>query len=214
MQRNYRLDSSYFKKAKELNIQTAFHEAGHATSIYFGNQHKQLAPVFFKILIKKTTDNQSLALAKVIDGHIIEKLPTSETSIQKSLTNQDIQSAYEADIMNLLVGPLAEAKYVSIRDDEAFNFNLMTTAALKNYGGYSDVKKAYRFLEHFISDSRSRENIMQNLFSQAFEFIDNEVHWQYILNLANYILDSEQEIINYHEVENIFSRCPVQYTPY
>jgi hypothetical protein len=210
MQRNYQSDYSYFPSIHELTRQTAFHEAGHAASIYLGNKEKNLPAVFFLIKIKKATAPNELAVAKVIDGHLIQSLPLAGIDDIESLSPQDqlkYQCAYEADVINLLVGPLAEAKYVSIRDDEAFNFNLINTHALNYYGGSSDVKKAYAYLEYFIPSETQREEKMIELFSQAFQFIENNSNWKYILNLAHYILNSEKDVISCEETIEVFEQC-------
>ncbi len=210
MQRNYQSADHCFLNNKELTNQTAFHEAGHAASIYLGNKKKQLPPVFFQIKIKKpenaeNAENQ-LYYAKVIDGRLIQNLPIAGLENIQGLTIEEqrhYQSAYEADVINLLVGPLAEAKYVSIRDDEAFNFNLFNTQALNYYGGSSDVNKANAYLEYFIPSEQQRENKMLELFSEAFRFIENKENWKYILNLAHYILKSEKNVISCEEVINV-----------
>jgi hypothetical protein len=48
--------------------------------------------------------------------------------------------AFEADIVNLLIGPLAEAKYTAQIDSEPFSEQLLSVQALKNYGGDADLK--------------------------------------------------------------------------
>jgi hypothetical protein len=116
------------------------------------------------------------------------------------------QCAYEADVINFLVGPLAEAKYVSLRDDETFNFNLFNPHALNYYGGSSDVNKAYAYLEYFIPSEQLREKKMLELFSEAFRFIKNNQNWKHILNLADYILQSEKDVLSCEEVIAVLSR--------
>lgn len=209
VQRNYQSDYSYVQNIQELTYQTAFHEAGHATSIYLGNKQKELPDVFFQIQIKKATASNKLTVAKVLDGRLIQNLPIAGIDLQSlsKLDRLNYQLAYEADVTNLLVGPLAEAKYVSIRDDEAFNFNLLNTHALSYYGGSSDVKKAYTYLEYFIASEAQREEKMIELFSQAFQFIENKENWKYILNLAHYILNSEKDIISCEEAIEVFEQC-------
>lgn len=210
MQRNYQLDYSRFQNTQELTRQTAFHEAGHVASIYLGNKQKKLPPVFFQIQIQKASKTNPLSVAKVIDGHLIQNLPIAGLENIESLPIADqlsYQAAYEADVINLLVGPLAEAKYVSIRDDEAFNFNLINTHALNYYGGSSDVKKAYAYLEYFIPSETEREEKMIELFSEAFQFIEDKESWKYILNLAHYILNSEKDIISCEEAIEVFEQC-------
>lgn len=201
MQRNYKSCPSSNNQF-DLTNQTAFHEAGHAVSIYLGNKAKNLPPVYFKIQIKKPKHENDLFIAKVIDGRLIQNLPIAGIENAYSMTDEDRlihQSAYEADIVNLLVGPLAEAKYVSFRDGEALNFNLLNTYALNYYGGSSDVKKAHSYLEYFITSKEQRENKMLKLFSEAFDFIDNKNNWEQILKLAHYILDSKNDVISCEE---------------
>jgi hypothetical protein len=209
MQRNYQSADLCFQNNKELINQTAFHEAGHAASIYLGNKKKNLPPVFFQIKIKKAENiNKQLYYAKVIDGRLIQNLPIAGLENIHDLTIEEqhhYQCAYEADVINLLVGPLAEAKYVSIRDDEAFNFNLFTPHALNYYGGSSDVNKAYAYLEYFIPSSQLRENKMLELFSEAFSFIENNNNWKHILKLAHYILESEKDVLSCEEVIDVLS---------
>jgi hypothetical protein len=207
MQRNYQSSSS-FNSQFDLTNQTAFHEAGHASSIYLGNKAKQLPPVYFKIQIKKPAHSDDLFIAKVIDGRLIQNLPIAGLENTHSVTNKEqliYQSAYEADVVNLLVGPLAEAKYVSIRDDEALSFNLLNTYALNYYGGSSDVKNAYNYLEYFILSKAEREEKMLELFSEAFEFIENRKNWECILSLAHYILDSKKDVISCEEAIEVLN---------
>ncbi len=76
MHRNYQSIYSYVQSHQKLTIQTAFHEAGHAASIYIRNKEKQLPPVFFQIEITPPTENNNqLYSAKVIDGQLIKDLP-------------------------------------------------------------------------------------------------------------------------------------------
>ncbi len=210
MQRNYQTAYSQSQNNQELTTQTAIHEAGHAASIYFGNKKKELPPVFFQIKITKslTVDNQP-CFAKVVGGHLIQSLPIAEIDDTEQLPKEQqllYQCAYEADVINLLVGPLAEAKYVSARDDEEFNINLLNTHALNYYGGSSDVKKANAYLEYFIPSKLQREEKLLELFSQAFKFVESGENWKHIIDLAEYILLSDREIISCEEAIEIFDR--------
>lgn len=217
MERNYYSATSTFVPPNELDWRTAFHEAGHAAAIHLGNQQKQLPPVFFEIHVKRPDNGYADFFAKVVDGNLIQNLPIAvvESFTDLADTQQHAcQRAYEADVVNLLVGPLAEAKYVSIRDDEVFNINLINFNALHNYGGYSDLEKALNYLEHFIASEVQREEKIQELLLQAFKFIDNRRHWKCILNLAHYILDSQQEIISCDEAIGVFDRCLTASVPF
>ncbi|MDD2761308.1 MAG: hypothetical protein PHH11_13590, partial [Methylomonas sp.] len=112
--------------------------------------------------------------------------------------------AYEADIVNLLVGPLSEAKYVALRDGEIFNRQLVNLNAMRHYGGHSDIVRAQQYLEYFLSSKSQREQKLDHLLSEAFEFIDNPKHWKCIASLAQFILDNRQETISCDEAIAIF----------
>lgn len=208
MQRIYPPSHTY---SCDLIQQTAFHEAGHAASIYLGNKQKQLPPVYFQIQITKPVMGlENSIFAKVIDGSLIHNLPLAGLDNIDMLTKEEqleYTSAYEADVINYLVGPLAEAKYVSIRDDEALNFYLLNTNSLNYYGGSSDLEKANAYLEYFITSKAEREEKMLDLFSQAFDFIDNQKNWTCILNLAHYILNSDNDIVTCEQAIDIFDQC-------
>ncbi len=73
------------------------------------------------------------------------------------------------------------------------------------YGGYSDVKKANAYLEYFISSEQQRKEKMFELFSQAFVFVESGENWRQIVNLAQYILHSDREIITCEEAIEVFN---------
>ena len=110
-------------------------------------------------------------------------------------------------MVNLLVGPLAEAKYVSIRDNEIFNLNIVNFESLRNYGGFNDLKMVEEYPQAFIASKPHREEILHQLLKQAFEFIDNPMNWSCIQNLAEYILESGQEIISCNEAIYLLDKC-------
>ena len=133
--------------------------------------------------------------AIVEGGCLIHSLPV--TLIESVINGQDtFRMAYEADMVNLLVGPLAEAKYVALRDDECFNKNLISVNALHHYGGTSDLEKVFDYLENFIADTRLQEEKLAELLAQAFEFIESPVYWNAIKHLAAYILDNMSDTIS------------------
>lgn len=212
MHRHFFAEKRKLTSHQELDKQTAFHEAGHAAAIYLLNRQKQLPPVYFEIQIHKHDNENRHFSAKVIDGLLLNDLPSCilEDLAQLSDAEQrNYQCAFEADVINLLVGPLAEAKYVSIRDDEIFTLNLINPPALHNYGGHSDVERAYNHLNAFISDHTLREQKMKALFTEAYRFIDNRSSWRCILNLAHYILECGQTKITCEEVSEVFDRCVI-----
>jgi hypothetical protein len=203
---------------KELIRQTAIHEAGHAVAIHLGNRQKLLPPVFFQIVVKKRDNDFSPHLpeayaygaAKVEGGRLIHTLPSSiegATDDFSPAQKQAYQQAFEADIVNLLVGPLAEARYIASRDDEVINAYLVNLNALRYYGGTSDLELAGEYLECFIADQVQREKKIGELFMKAFAFVHHAPNWRAILALADYILASPKTVIGCEEVMALLDGC-------
>ena len=207
MERNYQVVTPAVIHPDELHCRTAFHEAGHAAAIHIRNRQQQLPPVFFEIQLRRPDSELTDFFAKVVDGNLIQNLPIAvieSFSIVTDNGQHSCQRAYEADVVNLLVGPLAEAKYVSLCDDEIFNLELMNLNALRHYGGHSDLEQAEYYLNYFITSKSHREEKLAELLVEAFRFIDNPRHWACIRNLAHFILDSRQETISCDEAITIF----------
>lgn len=200
----------------ELSRKTAIHEAGHAAAIYLGNKQKQLPPVFFQIFINKPNcDFQSAgSLCAVYDGcndcvtrieggRLIHTLPSS---VEEAVCNfsseqrQAYQHAFEADIINLLVGPLSEANYIAMRDDEPINPRLVNLNALHYYGGSSDLKTINEYLDCIIAGCTYREKKLSELFLAAFNFVNDRSNWYAIMALADYILENCKKIIECEEI--------------
>ena len=209
MKRNYQSDIPHLINDQDLIRQTAFHEAGHAAAIYLYNKQKQLPPVHFQIAIK-SLDRQKhnhLAIddnlsAVVEGGLLIHSLPLAllESAHYFSVTEHDAyQIAFEADMINLLIGPLAEAKYVALNDNEPFNAQLLSINSLHNYGGTSDLNKIHEYLDIFIADRGRHQEKLAQLFDKAFQFINSSIHWQAIERLAHHILSNPEDIISCEE---------------
>lgn len=210
MKRNYQTDTSFIINDQDLIKQIAFHEAGHAAAIYLCNKQKQLPPVFFQISIKALDRQQDSPLntcllthdrfaAAVEGGRLIHSLPVALLENADDLSSSDqaaYQTAFEADMINLLVGPLAEAKHVALRDDELFNARLVNLNALHNYGGSFDLEKVNEYLDILVWDRSRHPDKLAELFNKAFQFISSPVHWQAIERLARYILNNEENIIS------------------
>jgi uncharacterized protein YpuA (DUF1002 family) len=114
--------------------------------------------------------------------------------------------AIEADITNMLIGPLVEAKYVADTDNELFNQQLVSLNALKNYGGSSDLALAKEYLQRFYADKQQKYDKLDELFTAAFNFINNDANWTAISNLANHILASNKNDIGYKEIVSILDQ--------
>ncbi len=203
MQRTSYLTPNLLASSQALREHIAFHEAGHVVAIYLRNRQLKLPPVFFQIIIHKERNEQFEFFAKIEGGKLIGNLPVAAIEhkhLNTATDKQSLQQAYEADVVNLLIGPLAEAKFVAFCDGEEFNAQLVDLHALKHYGGHSDLDMARRYLEHFISDVELREVRLRVLFAQAFEFISDPKHWQCIHFFAHYLLDNKQTLISCEQV--------------
>ncbi len=207
------------KKIIDHKRRAAFHEAGHAAGLYLNTKSRRLPPVSFKIIFKEmgccsaVTDDilpQTIhddCIAQVEGGRLIEFLPQSVDNLVRELTEHnkavaqlvdDYMAAFEVDIINLLIGPLAEAKYIADTDDELFNHQLVNLKALKNYGGISNLALVNEYLQSFFADIRQDEKLAE-LFAEAFDFINNDMHWAAITKLAEHILDSSCKSVIYSD---------------
>ncbi|MCX7067590.1 MAG: hypothetical protein NTW85_07865 [Methylococcales bacterium] len=192
-----------------LNKKTAIHEAGHAAAVYFGNKQKQLPPIFFQIMVKDCSYNHDNCIAKIEGGRLIHTLPVSleQANSHHSAKHQYLyQQAFEADIVNLLAGSLAEAHYVARRDNELISPLLLPLSALHNYGGTDDLDTINDYLQCFIADKQQQENKLAELFLTAFDFINDYPHWYAINALADHILKNSNRIIDYSEVTTVLDK--------
>ena len=206
----------------ELIRKTVIHEAGHAASIYFGNKQKQLPPVFFQILIDQFyIESQSPnylcrsyvdcnnSFTKIEGGRLIHTLPSSFDEAVRDFSliqKQAYQRAFDADIINLLVGPLAEAHYVAMRDDELINSHLVNLDALPYYGGTADLETINEYLDCLCTDKVRREKKLSGLFREAFDFINDRSNWIAIIALSDYFLADPKRIITCEEIIAVLER--------
>lgn len=220
MKRNMMIDWSNPNTMDEHKQRIAFHEAGHATAIYLNSKAKNLPPVYFEIKFKDldhVTEDDFMnfltthddCIARVEGGRLIESLPPSlDGFIEKLCTHNeamldllaDYMTAFETDIVNLLIGPLAEAKHVADMDDELINHHLINMEALKNYGGKSDLAVIQEYLQSFSTSRQQHYEKLAELFGVAFNFVADSANWKAISRLAHYILVSNKNCIRYEEV--------------
>ena len=199
-------------KLKEHKQRAAFHAAGYAAAIHLNNKAKDLPPVFFRIFFKKmgritAADGITYKsppnnyIVQMEGGRSIELLPDSVDSLALALTKdndammrlvEDYRHVFESDIVNLLIGPLAEAKHIADTDDELFNHRLVNLNALKNYGGDSGLALINQYLQSFFADQQKNEKL-DELFTEAFDFVNNDANWSAITQLAHGILDGGRE---------------------
>jgi hypothetical protein len=216
MNRIHNLNTTIHPADHELSKHIAIHEAGHAAAIYLGNQQKGLPPVFFQIFIKPLSNDVQASgllgkpsdryIAKVEGGRLIHTLPSSLNEATKDFSaaqKQAYQHAFEADIVNLFAGPLAEARYVTLRDNEPISPELVNINALRNYGGSSDLEIVNEYLDCFIGNNELRERKMTELFLAAFKFVNERSNWLAITALAESILAHQHNIIECNEIIDV-----------
>ncbi len=192
----------------KIDKRITYHLAGHAAAIYLGNKQKDLPAVYFQININQQQMNGQQAnrfsqkygsyTAEVEGGRLIQNLPLSfvETASYFSWAQyKEYRCAFEADVINLLVGSLAEAKYVALCDGEPFNSNLMNVGALRFYEGCSDSALIAQYMECLIPLTIEREQKLTELFLAAFRFVSNQANWCAISALASFISNEPKNTI-------------------
>ncbi len=197
----------------QIDKRTAYHLAGHSAAIYLGNKHKQLPAVHFQINIKPQVEDgqqadrftrmQGKCTANIEGGRLIQSLPMSFAEATQGLpSSQQEESlcAFEADVINLLAGSLAEAKFVAAHDGEVFTPNIVNLAALKFYGGSSDLEVINEYMECFMLHKAKRDQKLSELFLAAFGFVNKPSNWQAISGLAEFIQGEPQDIIHCEDV--------------
>ena len=219
MKREHTSNDFYPINQAELSRKTAIHEAGHAASIYLGNKQKQLPPVFFQLFINdpnsgfqsagclcKSYDSCNNCFTKIEGGRLIHTLPSSVDDAVGDFSaaqKQAYHRAFDADIINFLVGPLAEANYVALRDNEPINPRLVNLNALHHYGGASDLETINEYLDCLTVNRELREKKLSGLFLEAFNFINDRSNWHAITALADYILEDPKNIIECEEIMSV-----------
>ncbi len=201
---------------QNLSRKSVIHVAGHATAIYFGNRQKGLPTPFFRINIYE--DNYLEQSSRIIEnkhnfyfpklegGRLISELPFSLTEMEKNMpTCQKFayQEAFEADIVNLLAGPISEAKYVAIRDDEVISPRLLHLKALHSYGGETAIDIFYKYFECINESDEDKEKLIIGLYLSAFAFVNERANWLAITALADCILASQKTLIEFEDIVSV-----------
>ena len=206
--------TAYFK----ISRKSAFHAAGHAAAIYFRNRQLSLPPVFFQIQLYedfktrqflKTIDKKyNSYFPKLEGGRLIAELPLSSTDIKQKMSANEFvyQEAFEADIVNLLAGPIAEAKFVALRDDEVISPRLLNLKALHRYGGETAIDVVYKYFECINETDKNKEKLIICLYLSAFAFVNERANWLAITALAEQILAAQKPIIAFEEIVSVLER--------
>ncbi|MGZ5052067.1 MAG: hypothetical protein ACXWF8_05775 [Methylobacter sp.] len=232
MKRNNTLALISQDKLNEHKQRAAFHSAGYAAAVYLHNKAKDLPPVPFKITfheISRITTADGIMyktppgnfIAQTEGGRAIEQLPESIDCLARTLTEtndamarllDDYQLVFEADIVNLLAGALAEAKHIADTDDELFNHRLVNLNALRNYGGDSGLALLDDYLGSFFSGQPKNQKL-DALFSEAFDFVNHDANWFAITKLAHRLLDnSPKQSLRAEEIGNMLDQCIANFT--
>jgi hypothetical protein len=213
MNRNHIFNKTLNLTHQEVNRKVAVHEAGHAAAIYLGNKQKRLPPVFFQIFITPVNSGfqssqffskpDTKYVANIDGGRLIHMLPSSIEEATNDFSSAEkfaYQCAFEADMINMLVGPLAEAKYIAQRDGELINPRLIHLNALHYFGGTSDLESVKEYLECFPANSKLRDQKITALYLEAFNFVNERSNWRAITALANYIVSEDKSVIECNEI--------------
>lgn len=205
------------KSTMRVSKRTAYHQAGNAVSIYLGNKQKKLPAVHFQIAISSSRQDSAVSrryvrhpvkqAIKLEGGRLIESLPYSYDAAIKRLSpcqKQQCQDAFEADVINILTGSLAEAKYVALRDGEVFNANLIYLGALRFYGGSMDLQIINEYMACMMPDDpQKQQSRLAELFLQAYSFINDKENWFIISKLAETITNFPKELYTCEELIHI-----------
>ncbi|WP_411725712.1 hypothetical protein [Methyloglobulus sp.] len=196
-----------------IDKRIAYHLAGHVAAIYLGNKQKQLPAVHFQIIIRLQEGNGQQSdrfarthgkySAKIEGGRLIQSLPLSFAEATQYFSwpqQEECLCAFEADVINMLAGSLAEAKYLARCDGEDFNPHLVNLGALHFYGGSSDLEVITEYMECFMLHKAERNQKLAELFLAAFSFVNNPSNWYAISALAEFILDEPRDIIHCEEI--------------
>ena len=213
-------ENVYVDKYSGINVffdkKIAYHVAGQCAAIYIGNKQKKLPAVHFDILINREQNNkpsessllsESIDKAKIEGGRLIQSLPLAfaeTTYFFTPLQKEQYLCAMEADIFNMLAGTLAEAKYISLCDDEVFSAKLINLDAIRFYNESSQLELIYEYLECYSSYGGGRN--LQNLFLNAFVFINKRSIWRAITNLAEFIPNANKSIITCEDIISLLEK--------
>lgn len=196
-----------------IGHRAAYHQAGIAAAICLGNKQRKLPAVYFQIIVKPYQDSgltpefikyhNGKYIATLEGGRLIQDLPlplNDGTDVLALAEQREYRRAFEADIINILSGSLAEAKYVAARDDEIFNANLVNLNALHYYDRSSQMDVINDYMQCFIPNEAEREEKLTELFLQAYGFISRKTNWRAIVTLADYIQSGAKWKITCEEI--------------
>ena len=213
MKRNQSIDQKNIKDVFQKEQCFAIHRAKGMPPCYFLISFNKFAAESEEEKIQYQPDEYHY-IVNVEGGRLIESLPISFTSLKQQLSEnnesypypphfksfRNFQAAFELDIINLLVGPIAEAKYVAENDGEIINHRLVNVPALKNYGGGFDLALIDEYLQSYSDSEQERAEKLAELYKMAFSFVNDYHNWKAITKVADYILNSDKHTISCREI--------------
>jgi hypothetical protein len=192
-----------------ISWRNAYHLAGRAAAIHLGNEKKQLPAIHFQIVIAleaghhqkfgKNLSCNSQWMANMEGGVLTQPMLSSDMNAASALTPDELEKfhqAFEADIVNQLVGPLSEAKYIALRDNQTFDVNRIYLGALKFHGAKAALNLINHYMEFRQFGSSRQNKKLAELFLAAYGFISNQEIWQTICDLSNFIVKQNQTVIS------------------
>jgi hypothetical protein len=199
----------------------SFHEAGHAAAIYLYNRQKKLPPVYFSIKFKLTdpmAENQNAV--RIEGGRLIQALPTCTDDFLEFLaaSSEEVQDAYclafDADIVNLLCGPLAEAKYTAYTKGKKISGRGLNASALINdFGGAHDVRLINAYLNSRFDHKAEKRAKLAELTQLACAFLNQAKTWRAISDLAEHLRNSSKRTIECEEAIAVINRSLLSAPP-
>jgi hypothetical protein len=214
------------EKHREIDKRELYHLAGHAVAIYLGNKQKKLPAVHFQIVIKQLENGQESERllttqdkysAKIEGGRLIQSLPLAfavTTRYFSPSQQEQYRCSLEADVINLLAGALAEAKYVAFCDDELFTANLVKDDAIQFYGRCSDLELISEYMECYMPLKQDCDLKLKELYLSAFNFVNTRSHWRAITKLVEFIQSENKNIITCEDVIALLRSHAVAATGY
>jgi hypothetical protein len=212
MKIHYITQNNSKNKSIDLYEADVYHRAGQAVAISLGNQQKQLPAVHFQICLNpcksETTrcqpsagQNYTLTLE---GGRLIQSLPLCFAEAkhpQFCLEHADNRCALESDMMNLLVGALAEAKFNASKKGKVLAKTSTVLSMLRLYSSSrANIEPVYDYLESCFSSPVDRQRKLNELFQASLDFINDSAIWEQIKALATYILAQSKTIIDCEEI--------------
>ncbi len=178
----------------------AYYLAGKAASIHLGNKRQQLPAVYFEINPARQirdfhpAGNRHASIeylpAHLEGGRLIHNLSVPFAEFTRGFDEgqmHQFRTAFEADVVNLITGAVAEAKYRFQHFGETMGMEYPSLRTLYVYADNDDLDQIGDYLDCLAPSKDEHERMLTELFAKACEFVNIESNWTAITTLANYI---------------------------